>query len=273
MWYIRSLMILALLVLPAIPTPSYGMGDVDGNGRVDLGDCILSLKALSGMDMPPAGAQDEKSVDVNRIGLEHAIYVLQVLAGLRYQTSHSVAGCKVPGAPDFETDSERFEAEVVDCKLVVRHIDAVYNCCIKDIEVSVTVSDQVIDLYETEILYAPCDCLCPYDITTEIFDLRPGVYTVQVRSERGLLGTIKDVRIPECPTCRDNTDCGPGFYCAKKEGDCGGFGRCTPKPEACITLWDPVCGCDGRTYGNACDAAAAGASVAYRGPCEAGVAE
>jgi hypothetical protein len=262
-------MVLALLIL--IPAHSYGMGDVDGNGRVDLGDCIWTLKALSGMEMPPAGAQVGK--DVNTIGLEHAIYVLQVLAGLRYPTRQDVTGCKVPGSPNYETDSERFVAEVVDCKLIVWHIDAVYNCCIKDVEVSVTVSDQVIDLYETEILYAPCDCLCPYDITTEIFDLPPGVYTVQVRNERGLLGTIKEVSIPECPACRDNSECGAGFYCAKKEGDCDGVGRCSPKPEVCITLLDPVCGCDGRTYGNACDAAAAGVSVAHRGPCEAGVAE
>jgi hypothetical protein len=44
-------------------------------------------------------------------------------------------------------------------------------------------------------------------------------------------------------------------------------GVCTTRPQACILLYDPVCGCDGRTWGNACEAAGAGVSVAHAGPC------
>lgn len=37
---------------------------------------------------------------------------------------------------------------------------------------------------------------------------------------------------------------------------------------ACIALWDPVCGKDGKTYSNACFAKLAGEEIAYKGKCE-----
>ncbi|MCP4624808.1 MAG: hypothetical protein GY850_14975 [bacterium] len=45
-------------------------------------------------------------------------------------------------------------------------------------------------------------------------------------------------------------------------------GICVPRPEICPDIWDPVCGCDNRTYPNACGAAVAGMSVKHKGACE-----
>ncbi|GAB4282800.1 MAG: hypothetical protein Kow0092_37780 [Deferrisomatales bacterium] len=67
--------------------------------------------------------------------------------------------------------------------------------------------------------------------------------------------------------CRGNADCPADDYCAKEPGDCRGVGECADRPRVCPDLWDPVCGCDGETYPNACEAAAAGASVAHEGEC------
>jgi len=67
--------------------------------------------------------------------------------------------------------------------------------------------------------------------------------------------------------CSINGDCGSGFYCAKVEGDCDGAGVCTVIPESCLPADDPICGCDGRTYANDCEAAMAGVSVDYQGEC------
>src|SRR5439155_23847566 len=62
-------------------------------------------------------------------------------------------------------------------------------------------------------------------------------------------------------------DCAGGDYCEKGQGACTGMGICRQQPGACIGVLEPVCGCDGRTYVNACEAARAGVSVGNEGPC------
>ncbi len=96
------------------------------------------------------------------------------------------------------------------------------------------------------------------------------------------------VLIPYCVRGRDgrcewqNGECG-SWYQAPRDacGGCGGYeycdvescgrygdrGVCRPRPDACNRQYEPVCGCDGRTYGNACLAAIEGVSIAHDGSC------
>jgi hypothetical protein len=65
-------------------------------------------------------------------------------------------------------------------------------------------------------------------------------------------------------------ECAAGLYCAFKTS-CGSTdegGACSKKPQMCTKIYAPVCGCDGKTYGNACSAASAGVSVAAKGECK-----
>jgi hypothetical protein len=55
------------------------------------------------------------------------------------------------------------------------------------------------------------------------------------------------------------------MYCQKQ--GCGGLGMCASRPNVCPAIYAPVCGCVGKTYGNACEAAAAAQNAAAQGEC------
>ena len=67
--------------------------------------------------------------------------------------------------------------------ITVLHADAHYNCCF-NITTEVVQADFVIDLYE-HTSGMECDCLCYFDLSTTIYDLEAGTYTVNVYDADG----------------------------------------------------------------------------------------
>jgi hypothetical protein len=81
--------------------------------------------------------------------------------------------------------------------IIVLHSDAFYNCCVQ-ILVEVVQNGNVFNLYERES-GDYCYCMCYFDVTTTIYDLEPGTYTINVFNAEGEYvggGTVTIQRTP-----------------------------------------------------------------------------
>ena len=93
-----------------------------------------------------------------------------------------------------------------------------------------------------------------------------------LRDDSGACGwEIVECPAPQACGARLGDTCGEGEFC---NWDLGGIcgradatGTCAPVPQVCTREYNPVCGCDDRTYSNACTANAAGVSVLSQGEC------
>jgi hypothetical protein len=93
-------------------------------------------------------------------------------------------------------------------RITIKHHDAIYQCD-ADIIFTLQAKENVLILTEVDRSDMVADCLCPIDLSVDILDLTPGIYTIEVWDEfhETLFGRVT-VRLGDCPDqCETAHDC------------------------------------------------------------------
>lgn len=95
---------------------------------------------------------------------------------------------------------------------------------------------------------------------------------VEEKNENKGCPVLEKPAVSFCPNGRiipqnDNQECIVSFKCVVPADNISPSPTPNPGQRLCVTVWDPVCGKDNKTYSNACYAGLAGIEIAYKGEC------
>ncbi len=246
---------LMALATPADAQWTFIRGDSNGDGAIDIADPIGILGTLF-QSQPTACLDAMDANDDGAVNIADPVNLLDVLFG----TAGAVPPAPFPACGDDPT------ADTLDCVGPVASCPALPTGCQdnNDCPTGEYCEKAVGDCNGTgacAVMPFICalifDPVCGCDGNT--YDNACNAAAVGINVETAGACVVGG--------CQTNSDCPTGEYCEKAIGDCSGSGTCAVMPFICTTIFDPVCGCDGNTYSNACNAAGAGVSVDHLGPC------
>jgi hypothetical protein len=132
---------------------------VDCDGEVNLSDVIYLANYLLKSGSPPCWFEVPDSSQ-------------------GCKTFQKIEGDMVP--PDQDCIEYEYDGESV---LLIKHINAGFNCCPEEIKIFVNIQNSIITIEEEEYFYihGGCDCLCLFDIDFDIAGVIPGEYTIKIQ--------------------------------------------------------------------------------------------
>ena len=107
------------------------------------------------------------------------------------------------GAQDWCWDADRVTAAYADGRLTVHHLAALYNCCPDPYEYDIHLDGDRLVIVEHEVLEAPCDCMCCFNVGLHLWGVPAGVASVSFSwrdyEQNGWLTRVVPVSVPDGP--------------------------------------------------------------------------
>ena len=164
----------------------YTCGNVDASedGRVNLGDITFLISTIY-LGGPSPEIPELANVDGSPDGRLNLTDITRLICMV--YLDGCVAECppchqEIRGdcLPDtgLDSDSGFMLLEVINGALYIHHVNAQYQCCLEYV-VSYEIVDNHITARQGDI-GLPCDCICPFHLTSILYNLPSGEYVVEL---------------------------------------------------------------------------------------------
>ena len=145
-------------------------------------------------------------------------------------------------------------ADLLPC--IERAKEAVFNCIAENCDFPIGCEDRCVNV--SARLYHACREFGGSKAACALYSCRFLSYCLDEKCSPDCGGII-------------GAPCDDDEFCKFAPGQChvaDNVGSCIVVPAVCPDIFLPVCGCDGETYGNECEADMAGVSIEHRGACD-----